>query len=287
MSVILVTGALGNIGSRVVSNLVKSGARVRALVRRPADAGARLGSSVEVVPGSYDDAAALRAAMAGVSRAVFITAGPALAKADAALAEAAKAAGVERVVKLSVYGARHGASEIPGWHRAGEEGIEASGVPWTHVRPGSFASNALGWAASLRGAGKAFGAFGAAPIPVIHPDDIADVLALAATAPGTAHERQAYELIGPQALTAAQQVGIISEVTGKSYEYVNVDDDAALRGMIGSGMPQVVAEALVHLVQSLRAAPPQLPAQSEVERLLGKPARTFRAWVEENAAAFR
>ncbi|HWO17285.1 MAG TPA: NAD(P)H-binding protein [Kofleriaceae bacterium] len=287
MSVTLVTGALGNIGSRVVSNLVKAEGRVRALVRRPDAAAAKLGPSVEAVTGAYDDAAALRAAMAGVSKAVFITAGPALAKADAALAEAAKAAGVRHVVKLSVYGARHGASEIPGWHRAGEESIEASGIPWTFVRPGSFASNALGWAGSLRGTGKAFGAFGAAAIPVIHPDDIADVIALAVTAAGSSHEGKVYEIIGPEALTAAQQVGIISEVTGKSYEYVNVDDDAALRGMVGSGMPQAMAEALLHLVQSLRAAAPQLPAQPEVQRLLGQPARTFRAWVEANAAAFR
>lgn len=285
MSVTLVTGALGNIGSRVVSNLLQAEGRVRALVRRPGDAAAKLGASVEVVPGAYDDAAALRAAMEGASQAVFITAGPALAKADAALAEAAKAAGVRRIVKLSVYGARHGASEIPGWHRAGEEAIEASGIPWTFVRPGSFASNALGWAGTLRGAGKAFGAFGAAAIPVIHPDDIADVIALAVT--GAGHAGKVYEIIGPEALTAAQQVGIISEVTGKSYEYVNVDDDTALRGMLGSGMPQVVAEALIHMLQGLRAAPPKLPERSEVQRLLGKPARTFRQWVEANAAAFR
>src|SRR5262245_30786364 len=81
MSIILVTGALGNIGARVIAKLASAGVRVRALVRRPADA--KLDPSVEVVAGSYDDAGALRAAMAGASRALFITAGPELARHDA------------------------------------------------------------------------------------------------------------------------------------------------------------------------------------------------------------
>jgi uncharacterized protein YbjT (DUF2867 family) len=284
MSVILVTGALGNIGSRVVRNLVSAEARVRALVRRPADAAAKLPASVEVVQGSYDDAASLRAAMEGVSRALFVTAGPALARQDAALADAAKAAGVGHIVKISVLGAREGSLEIPAWHRGGEQAIEATGLGWTFVRPGSFASNALNWAPTLRTAGKAFGAFGAAAIPVIHPDDIADVAALALTASG--HERQIYELVGPEALTAAQQIAILSEVTGKPLEYVNVPDEAALQGMLGAGLPKPIAEALVHLVQAIRENPPAVPAQNVAQRLLGKPARTFRQWVQENAAAF-
>jgi len=282
MSTILVTGARGNIGSRVVDKLVKAGARVRVLLRQPNAALDR--PSVEVVHGSYDDAPAVTAAMAGVSRALFITAGPELARHDGALAVAARAAGVEHVVKLSVMGARAGASEIPTWHHEGEERIAATGLATTFVRPGSFASNARGWAATLRSTGKAFGALGSAALPVIHPDDIADVAVLALTAPG--HAGKIYELTGPASLTPADQVAILGEVAGKPFEYVDVDDSVAVRGMLDAGMPKPMAEAMIHLVQALRGIG-RIPPGEVVPQLLGRPARSFQQWASENAATFQ
>jgi len=281
MSIILVTGARGNVGGRVVASLAKTGHRVRALVREPQKS--KFDPSVEVVEGTYDDPTALRRAMAGVSAAMFITAGPEIARHDGALAGAAREAGASRVVKLSIYAAGVGGSEIRAWHKAGEDQIIAAGLPWTFLRPGPFASNALRWLPSLRGVGKAYGAFGEAALPVIHPDDIADVAVAALTSSG--HESKIYDLTGPVALTAAQQVAILSDIVGKPFTYINVDDDAAVRGMIDAGMSKPAATAMLHLVQAVRAAPPRV--SDVVPRLLGRPARTFRQWVEANKEAFR
>jgi (4-alkanoyl-5-oxo-2,5-dihydrofuran-3-yl)methyl phosphate reductase len=282
MSTILVTGARGNIGARVVDKLVASGAQVRVLLRQPHAAFDR--PSVKVIQGSYDDAAAVASAMTGVSRALFITAGPELARHDGVLALAARAAGVEHVVKLSVAGARGDGSEVPRWHHDGEQRIAATGVATTFLRPGSFALNALRWLPTLRSMGKAFGAFGTAALPVIHPDDIADVAVLALTKPG--HAGKVYELTGPEALTAAEQVAILSEVAGSPFQYVNVDDEVAVRGMLDAGMPRQMADAMIHLVQALRGLG-RLPPNDVVPQLLGKPARTFRQWASENAATFK
>lgn len=283
MSTILVTGARGNIGSRVVDRLVTSGARVRVLLRQPATAAADR-PSVEIVRGSYDDAAAVSAAMAGASRALFITAGPELARHDGVLAAAARSAGVEHIVKISVMGADHGGSEIPRWHRDGEQRVTAAGLSATFLRPSSFASNARGWAASLRATGKAYGALGTAALPVIHPDDIADAAVLALTQPG--HAGKAYALTGPEALTPAEQVAILGEVAGRRFEYVNVDDDAAIRGMTDGGMPRVMADAMIHLIQALRGAG-RVPPGDTVPTLLGRPARTFRQWATDHADLFQ
>jgi uncharacterized protein YbjT (DUF2867 family) len=283
MSTILVTGARGNIGSRVVARLAKAGARVRVLLRQPSPAFADR-PSIEVVHGSYDDDAAITAAMTGVSRALFITAGPELARHDGALAAAARTAGVEHIVKLSVAGARGGGPEIPGWHHDGEQRITATGVPATFLRPSSFASNARGWVTTLRATGKAFGAFGSAALPVIHPDDIADVAVAALTQPG--HAGKAYELTGPEALTCAEQVAILGEIAGRRFEYVNVEDEAAVRGMLDAGMPKVMADAMIHLVQALRGAG-RIPPGEVVPQLLGHPARTFRQWAHDNAEIFQ
>jgi uncharacterized protein YbjT (DUF2867 family) len=285
MSSILVTGARGNIGSRVVDKLAKSGARVRVLLRQPGGRPDALNQpSVEIMQGSYDDPAAVTAAMAGVSRALFITAGPDLARHDGALAVAAKAAGVEHVVKLSVMGARGGASEIPGWHHDGEQRIAATGLATTFVRPTSFASNARGWAGTLQTLGKAFGALGSAALPVIHPDDIAEVVALALSSPD--HAGKVYELTGPEALTPADQVAILGEVTGRRFEYVNVEDSSAVKAMLDAGMPKPMAEAMIHLVQALRGLG-RVPPGDAVPALLGRPARTFRQWANENAEIFQ
>ncbi len=280
MSVILVTGARGNIGSRVVARLVEGGARVRALVRRPAEAG--LPPAVEVVPGTYEDASALKAAMDGVQAALFVTAGPALATQDGHLSAAARASGVERIVKVSILHAGHGGPELRSWHRQGEEQIEAAGLKWTFLRPGPFASNALRWVPTLRTAGKAFGAFGAAALPMIHPEDIAEIATLALTTRD--HEGQAYDLTGPEALTASDQVAALARATGKPFQYVNVPDETALRGMLDAGMPPVYAEAMLHLTQAVRSSPP--PASDIVQKILGRPARTYQQWVNENATAF-
>jgi uncharacterized protein YbjT (DUF2867 family) len=277
MSTILVTGARGNIGSRVVAKLVSSGARVRALVRHPREPA--FDRSVEVVVAGYDDAAAVAGAMTGVSRALFITAGPELARHDETLAIAAQAARVEHVVKISVYGARAGASEIPGWHHDGEQRIAATGLATTFLRPSSFASNALGWLRTLRTTGKAFGALGDAALPVIHPDDIADVAVHALTTPGASGT--VHELTGPASITAAAQVAILGELAGAAYTYVNVDDESAVRGMIDAGLPKVMADAMIHLVQALRGAG-QIPPNETIPRLLGRPARSFRQWAQDN-----
>jgi uncharacterized protein YbjT (DUF2867 family) len=222
--------------------------------------------------------------MAGASQALFITAGPDLARHDGALALAAKAARVERIVKLSVMGARSGASEIPGWHHDGEQRIAATGISTTFVRPTSFASNARGWAGTLRSLGKAFGALGAAALPVIHPDDIADVAILALTRPG--HAGKVHEITGPEALTPAEQVAILGEVTGGRFEYINVEDDTAVKGMLDAGMPKPMADAMIHLVQALRGLG-RVPPSDVVPTLLGRPARTFRQWASENADLFK
>ena len=99
---ILVTGATGNVGSRVVHELRGRGAPVRALVRDAARGADRLGAGVELAVGDFADPASMRRALAGVD-AVLLSCGnqPAQAELEAAAIDAADAAGVRRVVKLS------------------------------------------------------------------------------------------------------------------------------------------------------------------------------------------
>jgi uncharacterized protein YbjT (DUF2867 family) len=282
MSKILVTGSTGNVGSRVVKLLSARGQAVRAFVRG-GDA-ARAGDGVEVAVGDFMDKTSLRRAMDGVSKMYLLSAGHELEQHEANAIEAAEDAGLDLVVKHSVAGAQYKASDIPRWHRAGEERLEASGLPWVFIRPATFASNALFWAATIKSHDTVYGALGDTALPVIDPDDIAEVEATILTTPG--HAGKAYEISGPESLTTAEQVETVANVLGRPLKYVNVPDAAARESMVGMGMPVPFADAMVGLIQLLRSMG-RIEPTSGVQALIGRRPRTFRQWVEANITAFR
>jgi uncharacterized protein YbjT (DUF2867 family) len=282
MSRILVTGATGNVGSRLVRRLKDKGRAVRAFAR---NAASKAMDGVEAAPGDFTDKASLREAMAGVDAVYLLSAGDQLSVHEANAIEAAKAAGVKLIVKHSVAGAQYNAPGFPSWHRAGEERLEASGVPYVFLRPASFASNALYWAGSIKGQGTVYGALGEAAIPVIDPEDIAEAAAAVLTTPG--HEGKAYELSGPEALTTAQQVEAVGRAIGKDLKYVNVPDDAAKQSMLGMGMSPAYVDAMISLIQMLRGIGRIEPYPGDVEKLTGHKPRSFGQWAETNAGAFR
>jgi uncharacterized protein YbjT (DUF2867 family) len=283
MSSILVTGATGNVGSRIVRRLKDAGHAVRAFARNAA--GKTLPSGVEAAPGDFTDTASLQKAMAGVDAVYLLSAGDQLSVHEANAIEAAKAAGVTLIVKHSVAGAQYKAAGFPSWHRAGEERIEASGIPHVFLRPASFASNALYWAGSIKGQGTVYGALGEAAIPVIDPEDIAEAAVTVLTTSG--HTGKAYELSGPEALTTAQQVETVGRAIGKDLKYVNVPDDAARQSMLGMGMSPAYVEAMVGLFGMFRQIGRIEPYPGDVETLTGHKPRSFGQWAEANAASFR
>ncbi len=280
---ILVTGAAGNVAGRVVRTLTERGLPVRAMVR--ASEKVAFPSTVEVAKADFQDAASLAAALHGVGAAYLLSSGPQLTAYEQRFIDEAKRAGVAHVVKHSVQGAEYEASIIPRWHRASEKHLEASGLAWTVLRPASFASNALGWAGSVKASGVVYGALGDAALPVIDPDDIATVAALVLSAPA-AHAGKAYTLTGPVALTTAQQVGQLGEALTRGLAYVNVPDEAARDAMRSSGMDAAWVDAMVDLIKTLRGLGTVAPTDT-FSSLTGKAPRAFAEWARLNVASFR
>jgi (4-alkanoyl-5-oxo-2,5-dihydrofuran-3-yl)methyl phosphate reductase len=282
MSKILVTGSTGNVGSRLVRELLARGQSVRAFGRTAGRFG--FDSRVEVAVGDFTDKASLRKALDGITRMYLLAAAPNTEAYDTVAIEAARGANLELLVKQSVSGAQYKVSNIPRWHRAGEERIEASGIPYVFLRPGPFASNALGWADTVKSHDTVYGALGDAALPHIDPEDIAAVAAVVLSTPG--HAGKAYQLTGPESLTTQQQVDILGSVLGRPLKYVNVPDQAARDSMLKMGMPPVYVDAMIGLIQTLRGFGRVEPTP-DVKTLLGRDARSFRQWAEANAAAFR
>jgi uncharacterized protein YbjT (DUF2867 family) len=280
---ILVTGATGGVGGDVVRHLVKAGQPVRALARDPEKA-AKLLPGVDVARGDLSKPDTLAPALEGATKA-FLMAGaqelPAIAKDFVA---AAKRAGVAHVVLLSSSTILlEPRVAIGAWHLAAEQELEASGLAWTMVRPGNFASNTLRWAPMIKAQGAVFGTGGHGKSAPIDPYDIAAVAATALATPG--HEGKKYVLTGDELLSAAEQVAIIGAAIGKPLRYVEVPEAGARAGMQKAGMNEIMIDALLELLRRVDANDEALRTTT-VRDVTGVAPRTFAAWVKDHVAAF-
>jgi uncharacterized protein YbjT (DUF2867 family) len=261
---ILVTGATGTVGSALVDRLLANGEEVTALTRDP--------SRIEPRPGLTVTTSI------GKARAVFLLTppGPAAVDLDRTFLRQALRAGAERVVKLSAIGTPD--QPTPGnWHQPGEQAVRESGVPWTVLRPTTFASNTRGWAEHIRAGEPIPNLFGDGRQGIVDPADVAAVAA--ATLTGSGHDGQVYTLTGPDLLTVPDQVTIVAEVVGTPIATVDVMPTREL-------FPAEIAEAALAGALLVREGGNAI-VTGDVERVLGRRPGSYRAWAERNFSELR
>jgi uncharacterized protein YbjT (DUF2867 family) len=284
--VYMLTGVSGNIGGLVAERLITRGERPRVMTRSPDKVRARFGERVDLTLGDPEDRSQLTAALRGVDALFLVHTGPELARLDAQAAEAARAAGVKRIVKLSALGAR--ASGAPTavalWHARGEAAIQASGVPYSFVTPVGFMSNALEWARSIKAQRAVRASTGAGRIAMIHPDDIAEVSVSALAS--SAHEGRSLVITGPEALSYAEMVAKLAAAIDKPLVFEAISDESARANLFRFGLDPALIDALITLWSEVRRGLVSV-VTDEVERVTGHAARSFEQWARENAAAFR
>ena len=217
---VLVTAPTGKIGRRLIPILTRRGVTVRAASRTPV---ATL-RGIEPVRFDWHDASTYKTARKGV-RAMYLVAGPSPAPEHAeyisTLLAGVAAAGVERVVLLSVFGVGQAPPDNP--LRRIELAVENSGVPYTILRPGAFMQNFseqhfTGAARSIRERDEIAMPGGDGVVTYVSTEDIAAVAAIALTEEG--HDGKAYDLMGPEPLTVTEVAEQISWVTGRPIGYV-------------------------------------------------------------------
>jgi len=274
---ILVTGATGTVGAEVVKQLIDNRQQVRVLVRDPAKARS-FGSSVEVTHADLSVPDALIPAFAGVEKAfVGVSVGPDLARWESNAFEAAKAAGVQHVVKLS---GRHldadfmAGARLAQVHTESEQRLRASGIAWTVLRPGWFASNVLMWRVMEQG-GLFLPAGGGRDVP-IDPRDIAAVAVKALTMPG--HAGKTYEITGPEFLTYAEMIRKVAIATGKPVAYVDTPEATVREGMLAAGINPEMVNSFMQYFSGVKAGK-IYPPTTVADEVLGRPPRTFDEWL--------
>lgn len=277
---ILVTGATGNVGRHVLDLLITGGHAVRALSRTPQRAVWPAG--VDVVSGDLADPASLDAALTGVES-VFLFAVPGSGPAFVA---AARRAGVRRVVLLSSSGVDDDAEvqdgHIAAYHAEIEQALRGAGLAWTFLRPDGFAVNSLAWAGQTKAGDVIRGAYAQAAFAPVHEADIAAVAVAALT--GDGHAGRVYRLTGPQWLTHAEQAAILGQALGRPIRYAELPADV-VRQKMSDLLPGPILDSIFAIWASSlsRAA----TTTTDIEKVTGRPARSYHDWVLDHATAFQ
>ncbi|QNS09378.1 SDR family oxidoreductase [Streptomyces xanthii] len=277
---ILVTGATGTVGRELVGRLPRD-RPVRILARDPLRVtGAHAGA--EVVSGDYGDTASLARALAGVETAFLVTSR--MDGDDERFVDAARGAGVRRVVKLSAAAVSDpGADDvITRWQRDSERLLRDSGMEWTLLRPRAFMSNTLSWAPTVRTDRVVRALYGTSPNSCVDPRDIADVAVRVLTEEG--HAGRAYTLTGPEAMTAARQTAELGRQLGVELRFEELALEEARALMSGSRPAPLVEALLDSAARQLRGA--KAGVDDAIREVTGRPARSYADWVRDHLSAF-
>jgi (4-alkanoyl-5-oxo-2,5-dihydrofuran-3-yl)methyl phosphate reductase len=278
---ILVCGATGTTGGAVLRQLRGDQQPVRAMTRSAQSAERLRGGGVEAVVADLADPDSLGAALEGAD-AVYV-ASPAtdqVAEHEGNLARAAAAAGVGHVVKLSVIGAAVDAPLTFGrLHGRAEAAVQASGVPFTMLRPNGFMQNTLAWAAQIP-SGTIRGPVMNARWAILDVRDIAAVAARVLESPAE-HAGQVYTLTGPEASSPHEQVEILAEVLERPLESVEVPVQEAQEQMRSAGVPAQTADWLGELWRMYAEGHAEA-VSPDVERVTGRTPYTYHQFAEDH-----
>lgn len=271
MTTTLVTGASGQIGSTLVELLAAQGQTVRRATSR---APSRPGD----VPLNLATGEGLAAALAGADQ-LFLMAPPGFANQHELLIpaiDAAKAAGVRKVLLLSAMGANADDS-IP--LRRAELHLERSGLAWNVIRPNWFMQNFhTFWLHGIQTQGQIFLPVGDAKGSFIDTRDIAAVAAKLLSSDDFVNA--AHDLTGSEALDHHQVAAILSKATGRAIGYTDIPEDAMRQGLLGAGLPADYTEFLIVILGAFKAGFAERVTDG-VQRIAGKAPIRFEQYAQD------
>ncbi|MFD7160749.1 SDR family oxidoreductase [Kribbella sp. NPDC059898] len=272
---IIVTGGTGRLGRAVaerLAELVPAG-QLGVSVRDPEKAADLAARGIRVRRGDFDDPEALAVAFEGADQ-VLIVSGPADPAPHRVAIETAKAAGASRILYTS-----HQAANLDSLfvatrsHAATEQDLANSGVPFTALRNGFYASTPVYLLRSALETGELI-APEDGPFSWTAHRDLADAAVVALTDPARL-DGVTPALTGPDVLDYAEVAALASELTGRKITRVTVPDEEWKQAALGRGMPEFLIDLTLGIFQAARrgefaVVDPTLP------KILGRPATTIR-----------
>ena len=270
---IAITGATGQLGRLAVAATKALGAAPVALVRSPEKA-ADLGVEARAFDYETPDQAALK----GVDTLVLISSNEVGKRfpQHKAVIEAAKAAGVKRIIYTSLLKGDASPMKLADEHIAAEAALKASGLAYTILRNGWYTENLTGALAPAIEHGAIIGSAGEGRYSGAARKDYAEAIAVTAT--GSGHENKVYELAGDTAFTGAELAAEVAKQAGKPVAYVNLPEGDYAKALEGFGLPAGFAAILADSdAQTAKGA--LFDDSKTLSRLIGRPTTPFAATV--------
>lgn len=285
---ILVTGASGQVGGELVRLLLAEGHDVRALVRSEGSA-KRVQAAhdgVETVLADLGDAPAVRRVALGAE--VMFLMSPVsidLAKLQIAALDAAREAGVRRVVKLSTMRADpRSALLFERAHGEVEMYLRDCALPATVLRPNAFMQNLLLQSNEIASDRVLRAPAGEGRVGFVDARDVAAVAAKAIATPGNGF--YVYELSGPRAITHGEIAATLSEVLHWKVRYEPQSRESARRAWEATGRTGWQLDDAVALYEGFRTGRWDV-ITGEVTQVTGRPPRTFEDFIRDYQGAFK
>ncbi|GAB2909856.1 NAD(P)H-binding protein [Streptomyces mayteni] len=269
----VVTGATGHLGALAVRALLDKvpAEQVAVVVRNEAKAADLAARGVSVRVADYDRPEALAGAFRAGERVLFVSgseAGRRIPQHTAVVA-AAGAAGVGLLAYTGVLGGPKADFRLADDHKATEEAILASGLPYTFLRNGWYHENYTENLAPVLEHGVVLGSAGEGRIASASRADYA--AAAVAVLTGEGHEGRAYELSGDTAWSLAEYAAELSRQTGREIRYAPVSAEEHLAVLTGAGVPEPFAAILVDVDTAGIARGLLAGTSGELTRLIGRP----------------
>tara|TARA_R110002020_G_scaffold39991_3_gene118325 strand:- start:11929 stop:12816 length:888 start_codon:yes stop_codon:yes gene_type:complete len=288
---ILVTGASGHLGARIVHHLLAThGVPASSLVAGSRDPGKLpefAGKGVETRRIDFDDAASLKDGFAGIDRLLIIStdaldgAGTRLRQHLAAV-EAAKQAGVGRIFYTSMPSPEDALITFAPDHQGTEEAIRASGLAYTIFRNGWYMENLFMALPQAFASGQWYTSAGQGKLAHIAREDIARAIAAGLASPPA--ENETYTLTGDTARSTDEIAALASQATGKPLTVVHVSDDDLAKGMAAAGVPAPYIPTFVSFDANTREGKIAM-VTDDAAKLSGAPLTSLEDFLKANAAA--
>jgi NAD(P)H dehydrogenase (quinone) len=281
---IAVTAATGHLGRLVVDELLQRvpAGQVVAIARDAAKAAPLGDKGVDVRIASYDDPAALRQALQGVDRLLLIS-GSEVGKRvpqHTNVVEAAKAAGVSFIGYTSAPKASDTDLILAPEHKATEEVVQASGIPYSIMRNNWYFENYVSTVEAAKATGEIISSADGGRIPAVPRSDLAAGHAEVLT--GEGHENTVYEFAGDQAWTWDEFAAELSDVLGKPVTHRNVTTEEHAAALRKAGLDEGTAGFLAALDANIAAGALDVGSH-DLSRIIGRPTMTLRQFLEANA----
>jgi uncharacterized protein YbjT (DUF2867 family) len=245
---ILITGSTGVVGSAVIRELLTrdNTKKIRAMIRSEKDR-SRLPQGVDPVIADFSNPPSLTKALEGTDAAFLVCAPvPDLIQLETNFLQACQQAKLPHLVYNSALGAADFPKTFPSWHRKVEDKARELKLAFAAIRPNGFMQNIANYfGPTIKSQSAFYGTIGDSKISLIDVRDVAAAIASALLDKSTAGK--IYELSGPEAVSYPELAARLSSVLGKPIKYVNLTRDQMIQAMVGSGMPQPAASAVVDL----------------------------------------